>query len=155
MMLNLGCGDHRAPAPWVNIDRWPGVHPDVVASADALPFRSGSVERLYCGHLLEHLEWETELPEALAEIRRVTDSACFVGPDYDRAQANPEHHVLLSAIVCGGSRWPGDTHRWVSTEDRSLDAIWQFFPNAHPVDIYDMPDWPVVTPTGWQFAIVT
>ena len=87
MMLNLGCGDHRAPAPWVNIDRWPGVHPDVVASADALPFRSGSVERLYCGHLLEHLEWETELPEALAEIRRVTDSVCFVGPDYDRAQA--------------------------------------------------------------------
>lgn len=155
MDVNLGSGDQRAAAPWVNVDVYPGVGPDIVATASQLPFATKSVERLYCGHLLEHLEIHDELPETLAEIARVTDTACFVGPDCDRAMAEPEFHALIPSLVGGGNRWPGDQHRWVSTEQRALRAIRGFFLDAHPVDIFDIPEWPVVTPTGWQFAIVT
>ena len=154
MHVNLGCGDHRAPAPWVNVDQYSGVHPDIVASITDLPFADGSVDAIYCGHVLEHLTLD-EVPVALREIRRVLSGrACFVGPDYDRALADPEHHVLLDSIKHGGNRWPGDKHQWTSTGTLALELIAEVFPDAEEKDIYMLPEWPVVTPTTWQFAIV-
>lgn len=158
-MLNLGCGNHRAPAPWVNVDQYAGseVEADVVAQASNLPFKSHSISALYCGHLLEHLEYESELPAVLAEIRRVltvNGRLCVVGPDYDRAEANPEWHVLLSVIRDGADRWPGDRHQWLSTGPATVEAMREVFPGAREVDITTLSDWPLVDDVGWQFAVL-
>jgi hypothetical protein len=139
----------------VNIDQWPGAHPDIVARSSSLPLADGSMSRAYCGHVLEHLEFDTELPATLLEIRRVLDGPlCIVGPDYDRALANPEWHPLIPGIVDGADRWPGDKHQWLSSGPKTLDAVLPIFPSAQEVDITTLSDWPLVDDVGWQFAII-
>ena len=161
MKVNVGCGDYPAPKPWVNVDQYQGgpVNPDVVADARHLPFDDGSVDAVYCGHLLEHLTLEEGVPELLAEIRRVlkpTGRACFVGPDWDRAVADPQWEPLLPSIRDGGNRWPGDKHLWLSTATQSLDAIRTVFPDASEADVETLdPYWPIPFRVTWQFAIVT
>lgn len=159
LAINLGCGDNRAPAPWVDVDQYqgPGVYPDILASAGDLPFADASADRVYVGHLLEHLEWDTDLPAVLREIRRVLapgGELCVVGPDYDRALTNPEWEVLLPGIIHGGHRWPGDEHRWLSSGPKTLEAVFRMFPNAEQVDITKLPKWPLMDTVGWQFAIL-
>jgi predicted SAM-dependent methyltransferase len=156
--LNLGCGEYRQQG-WVNVDRYSGVKPDLVADASSLPYDAGSAEAVYCGHLLEHLTLDEGVPKLLAEVRRVLSPsgyACFVGPDYDRALANEEWHPLLQMILHGGHRWPGDEHQWSSTGPRALSAVHAVFPHAVEVDIVTLDQmWPVVDRVGWQFAILT
>jgi SAM-dependent methyltransferase len=155
--VNLGSGNHPAPAPWVNVDQWAGVRPDFVAPASDLPFEDETVDNVYCGHLLEHLVFDDELPAALAEIHRVLvpgGSLCVVGPDYDRALSNPEWHPLLPSIVRGGERWPGDAHQWLSTGPTALKAVAGAFADAEDVEITSLSGWPVVDTVGWQFAIL-
>jgi SAM-dependent methyltransferase len=158
--LNLGCGEYRQPG-WVNVDRYsgPGVTPDLVADAASLPYDDGSAKAVYCGHLLEHLTLDEGVPALLAEVRRVlspSGHACFVGPDYDRALANEEWRPLLSAILEGGHRWPGDEHQWSSTGPRTLKAVRAVFPGAVEVPVATLAEcWPVVDRVGWQFAILT
>src|SRR5690606_17814756 len=75
LWLNVGCGTHRAPAPWVNIDvvDQGDTRPDVVVPAGTpLPYEAGTVERVYLGHVLEHVPWPN-VAGFLAEIRRVLD----------------------------------------------------------------------------------
>ena len=158
--LNLGSGDYPAEG-WLNVDTWAPNAPEVAADLRRLPFRSGSVARVYCGHVLEHIDLD-RVPDALAEVRRVLASDaqfCIVGPDYERA-ANADHPeagdpVLLSMIRDGGDRWPGDRHLWLSTEATALEAVREVFPDAQPEPIEDLSaEWPVVCRVWWQFAIV-
>ena len=154
MRLNLGCGEFPARR-WVNVDSWPGVRPDVAASLLALPFRDRSASRVYAGHVLEHLDYHLEVPDALAEVRRVLTPggrAVFVTPDCDRATGMPEHH----GAVHGGHRWPGDEHKWAASESRLLAAVQVWFPGARAVPIGDVPaGWPVVSRAAWQCAVIT
>lgn len=156
-LLNVGSGDLPAPPPWINVDAWPGVHPDVCADARTLPFPDGSVEAVFCGHLLEHLDLDVGVPTVLAEFRRVLQSGglvCFVGPDYDRALVVDPDPVLLEVIRTGGGRWPGDRHLWLSTGATALSAIRRVFPGAVDVPVADVDKgWPIHARVGWQFAI--
>lgn len=158
MNLNLGCGQHLAPWPWVNVDSYPGVKPGVVADIGRLPFADSSADMIYCGHVLEHLDPACELPAALAEVRRVLapdGRLCVVGPDFARAAANPEWHPLLPSIAAGGGRYPGDDHKWTATGPLTAAMMRPAFPAAAEADIFDVAAcWPVVTPTGWQFAVL-
>lgn len=60
LLLNLGSGTYNAPG-WVNVDLWGlhalwGVHPDVVWDLRRpLPLPDGSVDAVFCEHVLEHL----------------------------------------------------------------------------------------------------
>lgn len=141
----------------MNVDRWPGVTPDVCADALTLPFRDQSATAVYCGHLLEHLDLVGGVPALLTEVRRVLcpgGLVCFVGPDYTRALKVDPDPVLLGLIAFGGNRWPGDRHLWLSTGARALDAIHQMFPGAVDVPVADVDDgWPIHSRVGWQFAI--
>jgi len=56
LRLNLGCGrDHLAG--WVNVDQFPGSHPDVVHDLERFPwpFPDGSAGEVLLKHVLEHL----------------------------------------------------------------------------------------------------
>lgn len=90
--LNVGCGPHRAPEPWWNIDRVerPGdtpTAPDEVVPDGPLPYADGSVKRLYAGHIMEHMPI-TVVREVLKDWRRVLAPGAeiaIVGPDVNRA----------------------------------------------------------------------
>jgi len=56
MKLNLGCGGEHLPG-WVNVDKFPAAHPDVVHDLERFPwpFQDGSADEVLLKHVLEHL----------------------------------------------------------------------------------------------------
>jgi len=160
VLLNLGSGgpETHAPEPWVNVDFWDGSGADVVADVMDLPFEDGCAEAIYCGHILEHLTYETEVPKFLAEIRRLRAEfapICFVGPDRARAITNPAWFEMLEQIEHGDHNHVGSEHRWVPTAWNSLLAVREVFPDAREIDIAAVSSfWPIVARIGWQFALL-
>lgn len=155
--INVGCGEFSAEG-YVNVDitsEEGGPQPDIIASALDLPFTKDSAERIYAGHVLEHLAYE-DVPKALKEFERVLKKdgiLMVVGPDADRARVSyPE---LLHGILHGDSRWPGDTHLWPSTESTTLALLIAAGWSAVPIPVTSpmLNDWPLVSDVGWQFAI--
>lgn len=57
MKLNLGCGQYKIPG-FINVDISDYYNPDVVANVLNLPYENDSVDLIYAGHLIEHLEPE-------------------------------------------------------------------------------------------------
>ena len=171
MILNVGCGGHRAPEPWVNIDRSLGsapredgrrsfpCHPDVVADVRSLPYEDGSVSAVYAGHVLEHIEFE-EVHLALEEFHRVLKPGgklAVVGPDMDRAVGEFEEmaQCIWPGLVGEWSSWPGAAHQYISTAANTHDLIAPVFPDVREVPIAEMDDfWPVTDRSGWQFAFL-
>lgn len=93
--LNIGCGPFNGPAPWWNIDVVSTDHPvyptrpdEIVPRGPLAPYYGeASCEKVYCGHLLEHIGWGEPLTEFLRDVRRllVPDGrVAFVGPDVYR-----------------------------------------------------------------------
>lgn len=85
--LNLGCGP-KAAAGWVNADREPLPGVDLVGDLrDGLPVDDATFDAIVAIHVLQDLAW-TELPTALAEIRRLLRPGGVLRlglPDLDRA----------------------------------------------------------------------
>ena len=160
MLLNLGCGgvETHAPEPWVNVDSWEGSKADTIADVLKLPFENGSAEAIYCGHILEHLTYEDEVPRFLREVARLRAEhapVCFVGPDYHRAITNPAWFPMLEQIQFGDHEHHGSEHRWVATAWNSLLAVKEVFPAVREIDIVCLSSfWPVVARIGWQFALL-
>ena len=57
LRLNVGCGEYRMEG-FVNIDQSEDVNPDLVSDAAGLPYQPNTVDEIYCGHMLEHLDYE-------------------------------------------------------------------------------------------------
>jgi predicted SAM-dependent methyltransferase len=158
LQINVGCGEFRAEG-WLNVDIYSGdegPQPDIIASAENLPFSNGAVDRLYAGHVLEHIELET-VPAILQEFYRVlkpSGGMLIVGPDLDRAEASfPEE---VEVIKTGGHRWPGDAHLWDSRGSTMLDLLRDTgfdVAEAEILPVFLGGQWPVTSGIGWQFAI--
>lgn len=155
--INVGCGEFRNE-DWINIDKTKvkgGPKPDIVASADDLPFKDGTVHKIYAGHVLEHIEFE-KIPSVLAEFKRVLVEdgvLVIVGPDLTRAEyAFPS---MIDDIKYGADRWDGDKHLWDSRESvvyrLLVDNDWLTTP--YPIASPDLNAWPVTARVGWQFAL--
>lgn len=158
MKVNIGCGEFYAEG-WTNVDRTKvegGPQPDIVASADSLPFEDGSIDYLYAGHVLEHIDL-ADIPSILAEFSRVLSedgTLLVVGPDLDRAlESYPE---AVDDIRYGGCRWEGDEHLWESRESTMESLLEDSGWSTQPVDINEVDDsfWPLTSKIGWQFAIL-
>lgn len=134
MKLNLGCGD-RYVSGWTNIDL-----PDMPHQADQrvdlsgeLPWSADSIECVYAGHVLEHMDRMDclILLVRLRECMMRNGSIMVVGPDIDRAlkifgaQNNvpDEFGVTLDALRFGAGRWVGDVHLWECTEVRLVELL--------------------------------
>lgn len=160
MKLNVGCGEFRQDG-WVNIDvvRNGAVQPDIIAGACALPYFGETFDRVYLGHVLEHLT-KDDAVRALREARRVLvpgGQLCVVGPDIDRAlRFFPHDDQLHREIRTGAGRWPGDAHLWDSTGDETAQlAIRSGWAHVEPCSIQRVPSgWPVVSRVDWQFALL-
>lgn len=71
LRLNIGCGRYRIP-DWVNIDESEESLADEFDTVPPLRFSDDSVEEIYAGHFLEHLDKESgEAAAFLQECRRV------------------------------------------------------------------------------------
>lgn len=175
MRLHVGSGPHYAIG-WVNLDLnefdgWE-IQPDVQASVFDMPFKDNTVDKLYVGHLLEHLKWEL-VPDAVREMARVlrpTGTICVVGPCMDKALATGQPQWLLDEIPAG---WNSDVnnpdglegfpHLWTATTDLTREALeLGGLSNIREVSIVDvhLPEWPNTAPgipplSGmWQCAFL-
>jgi hypothetical protein len=182
--LNVGCGPHRAPAPWVNLDVHvgDGIQPDVQVADPMFPladYPDGGVDRVYLGHVLEHVQWD-RLPLFLADIVRALcpgGELVAVGPDVFRVieqwrdgrepwqlvesaletpwpYASPEADGETWAV---GAGWSEARHHWNSYEAR---VVWALRQVPELADVEPLPltptgplaSWPVVAYTQWQCA---
>jgi predicted SAM-dependent methyltransferase/SAM-dependent methyltransferase len=164
VQLNLGCGDHHAPTPWQNVDFGSPCTPDVVCDLRGpLPWPRGSVTRVYCGHVLEHLT----VPEATSLLARLAPlmvpggQIMVVGPDVDRGRQLHADGLVgdelweVMRAGAGAKRWPGDTHEW-DCEPRTLARMLQQagWSDIAEVPINEVPgSWPVVARVEWQCAV--
>jgi len=55
--LNLGCGRFHLDG-FTNIDQFENVEPDLLCDVTCLPYKAGTVDEIYAGHLLEHFHFE-------------------------------------------------------------------------------------------------
>jgi predicted SAM-dependent methyltransferase len=157
LKVNIGCGEFYADG-WINVDRTKedgGPQPDILASAENLPFEDRSVDFLYAGHVLEHVAI-SNIPAVLDEFSRVLDSdgtLLIVGPDLDKARKSYPEAVY--GILHGDCRWEGDEHLWESRESTVENLLEDAGWSTQPVAIEEVDDsfWPLTSKIGWQFAI--
>lgn len=164
MRINVGCGAYPAPG-WLNID---GHHPSADLAWDAaagLPPTDEPIERIYAGHVLEHMPYDA-LPGVLARWRQhpqVTAATrlAVVGPDIDLGRAMHAAGAIsddtLADIGVGGQhRWPGDDHLWESTAERTVAALTDGGWTPHAVTLRQLAadGWPLTSLIGWQFALL-
>jgi SAM-dependent methyltransferase len=104
MIMNLGCGKRNIPGT-VNVDCKFDRSIDVVARAEALPFKSGVFCETVASHVLEHI---SDIISAMREIHRTLE----------------ENGNVYIATPYGGSdgAWEDPTHVRCFTE-----ASWAFF----------------------------
>lgn len=170
--VNVGCGPHRAPAPWINVDLVDegDVHPDVVAREPLRPLAAWdaeTVDAVYLGHVLEHVAWDM-VPVFLEHVvwrLRPGGRLCVVGPDVWRtirgAARGEWPWSLVDEVVEApqdrpGMVGPGGRHQWNCSEARVAAALEAAGLAARPaaVDPQELAGWPVVSFAVWQCAVV-
>jgi predicted SAM-dependent methyltransferase len=123
--LNVGAGDYPLWG-WTNIDELSGHGVDVVAHVPPLPYDDESVEELYAGHFLEHLE-RAEADEFLRECHRVLVPGGRLG------LVVPDTAEVMRRYVLGEPapmEFPAGVHRDLRDLDQLCDAI--VFSTAQP-----------------------
>lgn len=86
--LNVGSGG-RGRSDWINFDAI-GTHRDLYCTHDlrrSLPLATDSVRRIMAEHVIEHLDFYTDIPNVFAEFHRVllpSGTLRIVVPDADR-----------------------------------------------------------------------
>lgn len=179
--INVGCGTHRAPAPWINLDLIDSdelnTKPDYVISDAAHPLDAfDAVERVYLGHVLEHFEWDAVVPFLKYLHVHTTDDAevLAVGPDALRSirlygqQSPAVPWNIIEAVIEDADPFVrnepvivGQRHCWNSHEQRILRAFeeagWEYV-QAVPMESMMLrpvqpSDWPVVSQVEWQCAV--
>lgn len=133
LYLNVGSGQRKFSAPFLNIDINPRWEPDLVSDCSALPYPSGSCALICSHHQLEHVEL-TKADDMLKEWYRL------LAPGGSLLIFVPNLHALTDAWMKGKiddyifcvnlhGAWMGheaDLHRWSYTErslTRKLNAV--------------------------------
>ena len=181
--LNIGSGLCPGPTGWLNVDMngldseiwvgWRQANPtvqcqiDIVADCRDLPLDDGTVDRMFFGHMLEHLSYDEGAPQSLREafrVLRVGGEIGVVGPAMDLALAMSVDDDLIRAIGdhSGGTGHfhdgdPGLAHCWEGTSENTLSLVLSVFSNAVivPVTYFSYPTWPMTNAgmASWQVAI--
>jgi len=130
--LHIG-GETPKPG-WTIVNIQPGAHVDVVGNCiDLSCFGNSSVDAIYASHVLEHLGYLDELPQALKEFRRVLKPGgrlMLSVPDLavlcrlfldERLDIENRFHVMR--IMFGGQMDPHDYHKAGMTADFMADYL--------------------------------
>lgn len=68
LRINVGSGPRKLAKDVVNVDVFPYEGVDIMANIERLPFQDGSVERIVCDNVLEHIKQPVQ---AVNEIKRI------------------------------------------------------------------------------------
>ena len=159
MNINIGCGEYKAQG-WVNVDTYAPVNPDVLAEATNLPFDDDSADRIYMGHILEHMSYDDVAPAALREARRVlkpTGQLCVVGPDMDAAVRFGYGQDVKDAIIGAQRGGQGPlAHQWCATMDLTMRLVAGTFTHVSEKDLHTLnrEGWPLTSLINWQCGII-
>jgi predicted SAM-dependent methyltransferase len=89
--LNVGCHDIHIEG-FVNVDLDPAMKPDLLADATKLLeiYDPGTVDYIYCGHFLEHLDLEVgmKVVQDFYSLLRPYGVVVAVVPDFSKCGAN-------------------------------------------------------------------
>jgi SAM-dependent methyltransferase len=184
MNLNIGSGLCPPPAGWLNVDfngpdadvwkGWRAANPgicqiDIVADCRDLPVDDGTVDRIFFGHMLEHLSYDEGAPQSLREAWRVLrdggevgvvgpamDLAVAMGVDEDLVHAIGDHSGGAGRLPAGD---PGLAHLWEADSENTLELVRSVFPNAKItsiVNVSPMTGWPATNAgvAEWQVAVL-
>ena len=173
--LNVGCGAYRTnEIGWINTDvvELPGnVEPDVVVSPDdPLPFEEGLFNKIYMGHVLEHVPWDRVVPFLELVRSKMADDGevMVVCPDVNRT-LNLWHEGRETLDFVKGvieddvhyqsheAKWFGARHCWNAYEARIVRAMEKAgFTNLQSIEITKhsaFDGWPVVSFAEFQCAV--
>ncbi len=125
LRINVGCGPYKIRG-FVNIDAMSYCDPDVIATAEHLPYESGTVDTLYAGHLIEHF-YLADTAEVLHEWKRVlrVGGECIITfPDFEKTLELFDMKAIdwqeVNAIVYGKEKLEGageaGHHRQLATK---------------------------------------
>lgn len=156
MNLNAGCGTHYASG-WVNTDviRNDNTRPDVICRLP-FPFPDGTFDRVFLGHVLEHVPWPS-VPQFMQEVRRVAKRGGEVlaaGPDVYRTleqwQNGAASWFLVQSVMehqdQSHPHWPEAVHSWNCHQTR-LEGVLTAAGFEEVSEVGEMGDWPAV---GWD-----
>lgn len=156
--LNLGSGPFYMPG-WLNVDLYAEDADVTLNVLEGLPKEwKGRFEKVYCGHVLEHLPF-ARVPTVLRDIARccaVGAVLTVVGPTLDLAVATNQPEWLLEEIrACPTPEMPGAGHEWDPTSTNTLEVVRTVFGDAAFIDLRDTlrPEWPNTVDAKWQVAI--
>jgi hypothetical protein len=129
--INVGCGQYpaRAGSTWTSRTR---CGPASGTPVNGLPDVDEPIERIYAGHVLEHIEKDLVTPmlESWLEHPQVTSNTliAIVGPDCDLAKdwvkdGRMTQQAYEEMESGGGGEWPGDSHLWRSTSKETYPLV--------------------------------
>lgn len=117
LTANIGCGDHLWGEIRIDRDRKARAA-NVLADAQALPFRDQTFHDVHCISVLEHIpNWR----QALAEILRVAAYRVIIEVPVNSDLRKTEPFRLLLPT-------PGNLKLFLSTPERARATFWQFDP---------------------------
>ena len=100
LKLNLGCGNSPSPVGYLGVDRFDGVHVDIVGDIfDVLSeLEGGSVSEIYCSHFFCHFNnWHILLKE-LNRVLKINGVLNIICPHFSNAYYYSDSTHLTS---CG------------------------------------------------------
>lgn len=119
--LNLGCGAVRLEG-YVNLDIKDGT------DVRKLPYKDGTVDEVYASHLLEHFDYDNEVPDVLKEWVRVLRPGGILRlsvPDVDKycKERSTLNSFMLDRVFLGGHKDENDRHGSVFDETKLRQAM--------------------------------
>lgn len=147
MLLNVGSGQRKFKAPWINVDcvSRPGQVPDVVADARDLPYEANTASMVVLHHVFEHFHLG-EGDGVILEAHRVLRRGCSL------IVTVPDMRALAQRWLAGGisdyiyfvncfgafQGEPGDDHHWGWTTQSLTEQLMKVAP------------WSEVKPFDWR-----
>lgn len=179
LYINLGCGPFLAPSPWINIDiiKDEYIKPDIVLKhgkiwelVDSHGFKWGSVDKIYLGHVLEHIPWHQvfDLIQDCKKLLKDGGQLCIVGPDvYKTLELWKDDIVDLDFIKgvleddlnyqMSQDDWSGASHKWNFYLERMTRLLYECNFNEIHIPLLSsdhLSEWPVVAYTQHQSAVI-
>jgi SAM-dependent methyltransferase len=134
--LNIGCGQDCLN-DWINLDRNPGVKPDVVAELDGcgLPFVSDYFDHILASHILEHIYDIVQLKSEIKRVLKKNGTFTFMVPYYlsPDAWGCDSHvrafsmHMFIEENWTGWERKDGKLLTFKSRDNEQLQWIYGKF----------------------------
>ena len=132
--LNLGCGEYSLGPDWLNIDAVPTSASNLVLTVPPLPWPDGSVDEVYCGHFLEHLD-RPQGAALLAECFRVMTPGASIGI------VVPDFHEIARRYVMEADapfEWADGTHDMTDLDELCHYLLFSTCQPSHHLWAYDL-----------------